>query len=79
MSQSRSEAAEPSPGQFSQNRGRNRSWEKGIVWDPQRHSLEIKKLNDIGKMDSNHSFSGLSPLPIGHFDVKTISTIFTPS
>jgi hypothetical protein len=39
--------AEPAPGQFPGKRGKIRSWERGIVYDPEKQSLEIKKIKKI--------------------------------
>jgi hypothetical protein len=50
MPKSHPVAAEPSPGQFLGKQGKKRSWKKGILWDPSRQSLEIRKLNDPGML-----------------------------
>jgi len=39
----------PAPGQFTVRRGKTRSWERGIVYDPDKQSLEIKKIKKIEK------------------------------
>jgi hypothetical protein len=40
---------EPSPGQFVSKRGKARSWERGIVYNPDKESLEIRKIKKIEK------------------------------
>ena len=40
---------DPSPGQFLQKNRKKRSWEKAIVWNPRRQSLDIQKIADIEK------------------------------
>jgi hypothetical protein len=40
---------DPLIGQFLPKRGKRRSWEKGIVWNPRKQSLHIQKIADIEK------------------------------
>jgi hypothetical protein len=49
MAKRSSSITNPSPAQFLQKRGKKRSWGKGIVWNPKRHSLVIQKVADIEK------------------------------
>lgn len=38
---------EPAPEQFTAKRGKTRSWERGIVYDPDKESLKIRKIKKI--------------------------------
>jgi len=42
-----SNAAEPSPNQFAQKRGKSRSWERAIIYNPDEGTLKIRKVKKI--------------------------------
>jgi len=43
------QTTDPSPRQFLQKNRKKRSWEKCIVWNPRRQSLDVQKIADIEK------------------------------
>jgi hypothetical protein len=49
MANAATTTSEPSPGQFVSKRGRVRSWERAIVYNPDKESLEIRKIRKIEK------------------------------
>ena len=56
MAQAATIPSEPSPGQFVSKRGKARSWERAIVYNPEKESLEIRKVRKIEKGEMNLKF-----------------------